>query len=64
MLSVGRKEMKEHIDSIRASLAKLESESQAKEPDSFERNYDALELPQMVSQIVDHLTCPPETGGA
>jgi 5-methylcytosine-specific restriction endonuclease McrA len=47
--------MKEHIDKIRESLAKLESECQAKEVDSFERNYDALELPQLVSQIVDHL---------
>jgi hypothetical protein len=47
--------MKAHIEKIRELLTILESENQAKEPDSFERNYDALELPHLITQIVDHL---------
>lgn len=47
--------MKVHIDKIRELLATIESESQSKEADSFERNYDVLELPHLVTQIVDHL---------
>jgi hypothetical protein len=49
------KNMKAQIEKIREQLAALESESQTKEADSFERNYDALELPHLVSQIVDYL---------
>jgi 5-methylcytosine-specific restriction endonuclease McrA len=47
--------MKAHIEKIRELLATIESESQTKEADSFERNYDALELPHLITQIVDHL---------
>lgn len=47
--------MNEHIDKIRELLAKIEASSSAAEPDSFERNFDALELPELVAQIVDFL---------
>ncbi len=47
--------MKEHIDKIREHLAQIEASSSAIEADSFERNFDALELPELVSQIVDFL---------
>lgn len=47
--------MKRHIDQIRELLSHIEEESLPKEVDSFERNYDALELPTLVAQIVDYL---------
>jgi len=47
--------VKEHIDKIREHLAQIEASSSAIEADSFERNFDALELPELVSQIVDFL---------
>jgi HNH endonuclease len=47
--------VKEHIEKIREELALIESASSAGEADSFERNFDALELPQLVAQIVDFL---------
>jgi len=47
--------MKAHIEKIRELLTTLESDNQTKEVDSFERNYDALELPHLVTQIVDYL---------
>jgi len=47
--------MKEHIEKIREELALIEAASSAGEADSFERNFDALELPELVAQIVDFL---------
>ena len=47
--------MKEHIEKIREHLDKIEQASSAREIDSFERNFDALELPGVVAQIVDFL---------
>ena len=47
--------MKEHIDKIREHLDSIEHASSAREPDSFERNFDALELPSLVAQVVDFL---------
>lgn len=47
--------MKEHIEKIRELLAQIEASSSAVEADSFEHNFDALELPELVSQIVDFL---------
>jgi HNH endonuclease len=47
--------VKEHIEQIREHLDKIEQASSAREVDSFERNFDALELPSLVAQIVDFL---------
>lgn len=47
--------MKEHIEKIRELLARIENEGETKEADSFEQNFDALELPNLVCQIVDFL---------
>ena len=47
--------MKDHIEKIREHLAQIEASSSAVEADSFERNFDALELPELVAQIVDFL---------
>ena len=47
--------MQGHINHIRELLSQIEAESIVKEADSFERNYDALELPTLVAQIVDYL---------
>lgn len=47
--------MKENIEKIRELLARIEKEADAKEEGSFERNFDALELPTLVCQIVDFL---------
>jgi hypothetical protein len=47
--------MKEKIDRIRELLSLLEQESASGEADSFEHNFDALELPNLVAQVVDFL---------
>jgi 5-methylcytosine-specific restriction endonuclease McrA len=47
--------MQGHINHIRELFSQIEAESIVKEADSFERNYDALELPTLVAQIVDYL---------
>ncbi len=47
--------MKEQIGRIRELLTEIESDSEAAAPDSFERNFDALELPNIFCQIVDFL---------
>lgn len=47
--------MKEKIDQIRELLSQIERDSTRVEADSFERNFDALELPTLVAQIVDYL---------
>lgn len=47
--------MKEHIERIREELAHIEAAASVGEPDSFERNFDALELPELVAHIVDFL---------
>lgn len=47
--------MKEHIEKIREHLAQIELSASTVETDSFERNFDALELPELVGQIVDFL---------
>ena len=47
--------MKKHIEIIREQLDHIEAASSAGEADSFERNFDALELPELVAQIVDYL---------
>jgi hypothetical protein len=47
--------MNEQIDKIRELLAQIEASSCAAETDSFERNFDALELPELVAQITDFL---------
>lgn len=46
----------EHIDEIRRLLTEIESElSTTSEDAESKRNFDALELPDLVAQIVDHL---------
>ena len=47
--------MNEKIDKIRELLFEIESQYNPQEADSFERNFNALELPDIVSQIVDYL---------
>jgi hypothetical protein len=47
--------MKEKIDRIRELLSQLERESTSVEADSFEHNFDALELPTLLTQVVDYL---------
>ncbi len=47
--------MKENIEIIRDQLAQIEAASLASQPDSFERNFDALELPEILAQVVDYL---------
>ncbi len=47
--------MKDQLDRIRQLLSEIEGESASKEADSFERNFNALELPDLVSEIVDYL---------
>lgn len=47
--------MNEKIDKIRGLLSEIESQYNTQEVDSFERNFNALELPDIVSQIVDYL---------
>jgi len=47
--------VKSSIEKIRELLAQVEESSSAVETDSFERNFDALELPALVAQIVDFL---------
>jgi len=47
--------MNEKIDKIRELLSEIESQYEPQEADSFERNFNALELPDIVSQIIDYL---------
>lgn len=47
--------MKEKIDQIRKLQLEIERDNTSKEVDSFEHNFDALELPTLVAQIVDYL---------
>jgi len=47
--------VKEQIQIIRDQLAQIEAASLASQPDSFERNFDALELPEIFAQVVDYL---------
>jgi hypothetical protein len=47
--------MKEKIDQIRELLLQLERDGTNSEVDSFEHNFDALELPTLVAQVVDYL---------
>lgn len=47
--------VKENIQIIRDQLAQIEAASLASQPDSFERNFDALELPEIFAQVVDYL---------
>lgn len=47
--------MKEDFAKIRDLLSTIEKNCGKEEPDSFDRNFDALELPTLVSQIVDFL---------
>lgn len=47
--------MQEEIKQIRLLLTQIEKESETKEADSFERNFNALELPSLIGQIVDYL---------
>jgi 5-methylcytosine-specific restriction endonuclease McrA len=47
--------MNEKIDQIRELLLQLERDSICSEADSFEHNFDALELPALVAQVVDYL---------
>jgi hypothetical protein len=47
--------MKAQFDKIRELLAQIEASSPSVEADSFERNFDALEMPQLMAQIVDFL---------
>ena len=47
--------MIEKIDKIRELLSEIESQYKPQEEDSFERNFNALELPDIVAQIVDFL---------
>jgi hypothetical protein len=47
--------MDEKIDKIRELLLEIESQYKPQEADSFERNFNALELPDIISQIVDYL---------
>jgi hypothetical protein len=47
--------MKEQFEKLRNLIDEIEATAPSAEIDSFERNFDALELPQIVSQIVDFL---------
>jgi hypothetical protein len=47
--------MIEKIDKIRELLSEIESEYNPQGADSFERNFNALELPDIVAQIIDYL---------
>jgi hypothetical protein len=47
--------MIEKIKRIRELLSEIESQQKSQETDSFERNFNALELPDIVIQIVDYL---------
>lgn len=47
--------MKDQINQIRELLSQIERDSSKEEADSFEQNFDALELPVLVGQIVDYL---------
>ena len=47
--------MIDKIDKIREILSDLESQYKPQEADSFERNFNALELPDIVSEIVDYI---------
>lgn len=46
--------MIEKIDKIRELLSGIESQYKPQETDSFERNLNALELLDIVAQIVDY----------
>lgn len=45
----------ERISQIRNLLDQIELESASIQNDSFERNFDALELPDLICQVVDYL---------
>lgn len=47
--------VKKNIQTIRDQLAQIEAASLALQQDSFEHNFDALELPEIFAQIVDYL---------
>lgn len=47
--------MREQFQKIRTLLDEIQNSSESSGPESFESNYDALELPDLVSQIVDYL---------
>jgi hypothetical protein len=47
--------MKEKLNQIRELLFQIEQDNIRVEADSFERNFDSLELPGLVSQVVDYL---------
>jgi hypothetical protein len=47
--------VKNHIQKVREHLNKIEQAFSTREADSFERNFDALELPMLMAQIVDFL---------
>jgi hypothetical protein len=47
--------MKEHFDKIRELLDQFETSSLSVQLDSIDRNFDALELPEIICQIVDFL---------
>ncbi len=47
--------MKDKINQIRELLSQIERDNTSGETDSFEHNFDALELPALVAQIVDFL---------
>ena len=47
--------MKQQLDDIRKLLDQIEATSVSAMVDSFERNFDALELPDIIGQIVDFL---------
>ena len=47
--------MKDKIDQIRILLSQIERDSSNGQADSFEHNFDALELPTLIAQIIDFL---------
>lgn len=47
--------MSEEIRQIRALLDKLEKDTRNEDDVAFVRNFDALELPQIISEVVDYL---------
>ena len=47
--------MRVHINKIRELLDELENENQTEEDVQFVKNFDALEIPSIVSSIVDFL---------
>ena len=47
--------MKQNLDQIRELLLQIEQNEISSQADAFDHNFDALELPTLVAQIVDYL---------